>query len=116
MKTIDQFKASMAALRKNGFITRTNVSSCCRGCAEVITPARQEQFDNGAPVLWTYKGQGTETGATLDAWNTVYVYHENVTDELFSEVVDAFTPQFTVKWDGEQHSAIEVERDPFFGL
>ncbi len=108
--TMKRFRAAMAALRKREFIARTNAGGCCRGCvgADLLSVKQQTKFDEGAPVIWTYKGQGGETMLHLKDGG-VYMYHDQLEQDDFDQVEYVFAEYgFDVAWDGNEMSALFV--------
>lgn len=122
--TKERYAAAVKAIRKSGVAIRQNVQACCGGCAEPFKTTKN--FDEeSTPYAWNFGGQG---GAVRWSGNGQYTYlpsdtyrygrqgnpdtqkvYFNHGNGSAARIVAAFEAEgFEVKWDGEQHSCVEV--------
>lgn len=121
--TKERYAAAVKAIRKSGVAIRQNVQACCPGCAEPFKATKNFDVET-TPYAWNFGGQGGALkwagdgdkalltdgylgyGGAERASETVYFNHGNGSAE---RIVAAFEAEgFEVKWDGEQHSCVEV--------
>lgn len=121
--TKERYAAAVKAIRKSGVAIRQNVQACCPGCAEPFKTTKGFDAET-TPYAWNFGGQGGALkwagngdkalltdgylgyGGAERASVTVYFNHGNGSAE---RIVEAFRAEgFDVKWDGEQHSCVEV--------
>lgn len=121
--TKERYAAAVKAIRKSGVAIRQNVQACCPGCAEPFKATKNFDAET-TPYAWNFGGQGDALkwagngdkalltdgylgyGGAERSSVTVYFNHGNGSAE---RIVEAFRAEgFDVKWDGEQHSCVEV--------
>lgn len=120
MQATDQirFSNAMKTIRRAGIVTRINLMSCCRGCAQLPS----------GDLLWTFGGQGGAHSwvdgkmVSRDARNRLakrgygsinprdfvkeeFFFFEGI--EAAKVAQAAFTAEgFTVDWDGTEQQAL----------
>lgn len=121
--TKERWTKAIKAARKAGVSIRQNASGCCNGCAEPFKGVKSFDAET-TPFAWFIAAQGNgirweESGrqaiASRERYGygarnvnsvTIYFNHGNGAAE---HIAAAFRAEgFDVKWDGEQHSCVEV--------
>jgi len=104
-------------LRKQGFIAKRNVQSCCRSCANLGEVGEK-------PLVWSFGGQGSAVSIKGDeaylanskdgTVDSFYLYHDNLTSEdglnengvKFLRLAAKY--EVPIIWDATDFKAIEV--------